>query len=216
MSAALDGRELASEGLSDWAYLLRRLHARFAIPDYATGLRLVAAIGAAAEEQDHHPDLDLRHGVLNVRLWSHDMGRVTTRDVRLARRISELAAEEGVTSDPSGIVVTELALDVDDLTAIKPFWAAVLGLEDTDADELSDRRGSQPTMWFQSTDPHPEPRQRFHLDVWVTPEAAPSRIEATLAAGGTLVSDDEAPSFWVLADARANKACICTWQDRSH
>ena len=40
------------------------------------------------------------------------------------------------------------------------------------------------------------------------------RIDAALAAGGTLVSDAEAPSFWVLADPQGNRACLCTWQDR--
>ncbi|MEO5651542.1 MAG: hypothetical protein ABIN79_00985 [Marmoricola sp.] len=33
-------------------------------------------------------------------------------------------------------------------------------------------------------------------------------------AGGTLVSDDEAPAFWVLADSDGNQACVCTWQAR--
>jgi 4a-hydroxytetrahydrobiopterin dehydratase len=46
-------------------------------------------------------------------------------------------------------------------------------------------------------------------------DVAEARIAAALAAGGTLVSDAEAPSYWVLADADGNKACICTWQDRA-
>jgi 4a-hydroxytetrahydrobiopterin dehydratase len=35
-----------------------------------------------------------------------------------------------------------------------------------------------------------------------------------IEAGGHLVSDTEAPSFWVLADPEGNEACICTAQDR--
>jgi hypothetical protein len=27
-----------------------------------------------------------------------------------------------------------------------------------------------PLLWFQETDEHETPRQRFHLDVWVAPE----------------------------------------------
>ena len=34
------------------------------------------------------------------------------------------------------------------------------------------------------------------------------------AAGGTLVSDAEAPAFTVLADPEGNKVCICTCLDR--
>ena len=36
-----------------------------------------------------------------------------------------------------------------------------------------------------------------------------------LDAGGTLVSDERAPAFWVVADADGNRACICTWEGRS-
>jgi len=45
-------------------------------------------------------------------------------------------------------------------------------------------------------------------------DEAPLRIEATLAAGGTVRSDAEAPAFWVLADPEGNEACITTWQGR--
>jgi 4a-hydroxytetrahydrobiopterin dehydratase len=42
------------------------------------------------------------------------------------------------------------------------------------------------------------------------------RIDAALAAGGTLVTEEHAPAFWVLADADGNRACLTTWQDRTH
>ena len=71
-----------------------------------------------------------------------------------------------------------------------------------------------PTLWFQRTTSHNEPRQRFHLDIRVPPEVAESRIAAALAAGGVLVSDAEAPRFTVLADAQGNKACVTTGRGR--
>ena len=58
------------------------------------------------------------------------------------------------------------------------------------------------------------PRNRIHLDVDVPPELAQSRIDAALAAGGTLRDAGAAPAFWVLADAEGNEVCICTWQGR--
>ena len=99
-----------------------------------------------------------------------------------------------------------------------PFWAAVLGLQTTDGDdrELVDGSGRLPTLWFQETDPHEPPRQRFHLDIRVPPEVAAGRIQAAIDAGGTLVTDEHAPRFWVLADAQGNKACVTTWQGRTH
>jgi 4a-hydroxytetrahydrobiopterin dehydratase len=41
------------------------------------------------------------------------------------------------------------------------------------------------------------------------------RIEAALAAGGTVVDDSQAPSYTVLADPQGNKVCLCTYLDRS-
>jgi 4a-hydroxytetrahydrobiopterin dehydratase len=61
--------------------------------------------------------------------------------------------------------------------------------------------------------PRPQ-RNRIHVDVSVPHDEAPLRIEATLAAGGTVQSDAEAPAFWVLADPEGNEACITTWQGR--
>ncbi len=57
-------------------------------------------------------------------------------------------------------------------------------------------------------------RNLIHLDVDVAPDLARPRIDAALAAGGTLLADDGAPAFWVLADPEDNEVCVCTWQGR--
>lgn len=208
-------RDVEAEGLSDWRLLFSALHARFRTRSFATGLELVNRIGEEAEAMNHHPDLDLRYPHLNVRLTSHDTGGVTARDVRLARKISEFAASANVAADPSAVSVLELALDSEDYRAIKPFWRAVLALRDSRAeDELVDPDGALPTLWFQETEAHEPPRQRFHVDVRVPPEVARERIDAALGAGGTLVTEEHAPSFWVLADAQGNKACVTTGEGR--
>ena len=40
------------------------------------------------------------------------------------------------------------------------------------------------------------------------------RLAAVTEAGGTLVSDAAAPSYWVIEDADGNRSCICTVDDR--
>jgi 4a-hydroxytetrahydrobiopterin dehydratase len=216
MGDKLTGKQILDAGLDDWRLLLRALHARFATGGFQKGLDLVNAIGAEAEEMNHHPDLDLRWGHLNVKLTSHDTGGVTDRDIRLARRISELAAGLGVEARPAEVQTLELALDTADFAAVKPFWAAVLGLDENPdvPDEVADGSGALPSLWFQSTDAHETPRQRFHLDIHVPHDVAQARIAAALEAGGTLVSESAAPSFTVLADADGNKVCVCCWQAR--
>lgn len=208
--------EVQVESLPDWRMLYSTLHARFLTGTFAVGLQLVQAIGEVAESANHHPDVVLQYPTVTVRMSSHDAGGITRRDIALARQISGIAADLDVAADPGSLQVLELALDTADQAEIRPFWAAVLGgsLDALD-DEVVDPTGSVPTLWFQETDAHEEPRQRFHLDVRVPREVAETRVAAGLAAGGVLVSDDHAPAFWVLADAQGNKVCVCTGEGRN-
>jgi 4a-hydroxytetrahydrobiopterin dehydratase len=213
----LTGRDIANQGLDGWAYLLGGLQTRIHTSDFATGLRLVDAVGEAAERMNHHPDLDLRYTHVDVRLTSHDEQGVTERDVRLARTISSLAADAGLRTECVSVSRLELALDSPAFGSILPFWSAVLGMEHQTGpaigDEVRDPFGVLPVVWFQESG-SAEPRQRWHPDVWIDPAQVQPRIDAAVAAGGTLVSDTAAPRFWVLADPDGNRVCLCTWQER--
>ena len=205
----------ALDGLDDWRVVLGAIQAEFRAETFSAGAALLARIAQAADEADHHPDLDLRYpGRVRVLLTTHAVGGLSTHDVDLARRISALATEAGASSDPSRVQFVELAIDTMDAARIRPFWAAVLGYAEQADGSLADPRGAGPAVWFQQMDEPRTDRNRFHLDVSVPHDVADRRIEEALAAGGTLVSDDAARAFWVLADAEGNEACICTWEDR--
>jgi 4a-hydroxytetrahydrobiopterin dehydratase len=51
-------------------------------------------------------------------------------------------------------------------------------------------------------------------DLAVAHDEAQARVRAALDAGGRLMDDSFARSFWVLADAEGNEVCVCTWTDR--
>ena len=202
--------EVAAEGLADWAWLVDAIEAQYDTGGFAHGLELVNRIGAAAEEADHHPDLTLTWPSVHVRLVSHDAGGVTSRDVAMARRISEIAAELGVTPTPERLSRIEIALDTADAAAASRFWAAALGYDVARESDVVDPHGRQVSLWFQDSDSQEADRQRFHIDVSVPPDQAQPRIDAALAAGGTFVTDEFAPAFTVLADPEGNKVCVCT------
>jgi 4a-hydroxytetrahydrobiopterin dehydratase len=208
----LTTHDILASGLDDWRLLAQALHARFDTGDFARGLAFVAAVGAAAEEADHHPDVTLTYPHVDLRLVSHDSGGVTGRDVALARRISKIAREQDVAARPSAVSEVEIALDTAEVAAVGPFWAALLtgDAATLDGDDVADPGGRVPLLWFQHTDAHPTPRQRFHLDLWVPHDLAADRIAAAVAVGGRVVDDTEAPSFVVLADPDGNRACVCT------
>lgn len=213
----LTGQQIADAGVGGWAYLGGCLQTRIATGDFGAGLALVAAIGAAAERAGHRPDVDLRYAHVDVRLTSHDEQGVTGRDVELARTITDLAAASGLRPEKSGVSRLDLALDTPDRQRVMPFWQAVFGMARADDPEqgidLYDPADVLPRVWFQPSGGE-EPRQRWHPDVLIDPAEAPPRIAAAVAAGGRLVSDAQAPSFWVLADPEGNRVCLCTWQGR--
>jgi 4a-hydroxytetrahydrobiopterin dehydratase len=167
-----------------------------------------------------HLEATLSPTHVDLRVASHlgaDGIWVQRDDVTLARLLSDVARRHEVTSTPAEVTQVELGLDTADDGRLGPFWAAVL-TGDAGAvvhDTVFDPTGQLPSMWFQGTEPHEPPRQRWHLDVWVAPEAAEARIAAAVAAGGTVVDDSEAPSFTVLADPDGNKVCVCTYLDRA-
>ncbi|GIE80842.1 hypothetical protein Aph02nite_67920 [Actinoplanes philippinensis] len=113
----------------------------------------------------------------------------------------------------------EVAIDALDIPSVRPFWKAVLGYTDEPGkhgpeDRLVDPLRQGPTVWFQRmTEPRPQ-RNRIHFDISVPHDEAAGRMAAALAAGGHLVSDEWAPSFWVLADREGNEVCVTTWQGR--
>jgi 4a-hydroxytetrahydrobiopterin dehydratase len=183
-----------------------------------------AAVATAAGGVDGHLTADLHADRLVLRVHTAAAGSVTEPDLGLATRITESLATSGWHTEPGfgGVAPQsfEIAVDALDIALIRPFWQAVTGyVDEPGPPDLPDgglldplRRG--PTIWFQQMDaPRPQ-RNRIHLDVDVPAELARSRVDAALAAGGTLVSDAAAPAFWVLADAEGNEVCVCTWQGR--
>jgi 4a-hydroxytetrahydrobiopterin dehydratase len=212
----LSNEEILKAGLDDWRKLATRLHARFETGDFVTGLAFVTAITEAAETMNHHPDITLSYPRVDITLISYDVDHLTHRDLELARKISAIAAQQGITASPREVTALELALDTADRAAIGPFWAALLtgSTDSLHGDDVVDPSGRVPLLWFQSTDAHETPRQRFHLDLWLPHDVADERIAAAVAAGGSVVDDSQAPSFTVLADAEGNRACICTMLER--
>ncbi|WP_151524183.1 VOC family protein [Serinicoccus kebangsaanensis] len=204
----------ADPDLADWRVVLGRLHTRYLTGDFAAGARLAGRIAEVADELGHHPDVDLRYPHVTISTVSHDVGRLTDRDRELAVAISRIAGEAGVSAAPDQVSVLEIALDVMDAPAAAPFWAAVLGYDEVGEHELADPGGRLAPLWFQQMEAPRTERGRFHLDVNVPHDIARERVDAALAAGGRLVTDEHAPSWWVLADGEGNEACVCTWQGR--
>lgn len=87
------------EALAGWTVREGRLHTACQTPDFASALMTVNQIAAAAEAADHHPDLEFGWGRVAVSLVSHDVSGLTSRDLRMARTVSQILAGEGLTAE---------------------------------------------------------------------------------------------------------------------
>jgi 4a-hydroxytetrahydrobiopterin dehydratase len=211
----------ASEGVDDWRVLGDGACAYFRTGSFVVGARLVQAIGAVPSVDDHPPDVDLRPDGVTVRLLTvaDDYYGMSQRDVDLARQISDVARDLGLAADPAA-VQSLLVIPGATVTAeVMPFWRAILGYEprpDSPEEDLVDPRHRAPGFWFERMEqPRPDGGGAIHVAIWVPSEQAEARIAAALAAGGRLVRDEFAPSWWTLADAAGNEADIATTRGRS-
>jgi 4a-hydroxytetrahydrobiopterin dehydratase len=223
----LRGDKIAEADLTDWRKLAQGLHARYVVGDFGTAARFVAAVGEAGDALGHHPRVSIGRGYVDLKLSTDDavyrddegteyvVEWVTQLDVDLARRITEIAADQGLDADPGSVSVIELGLDTARSATIAPVWAALLtGNPEAQghgspSDEIRDAAGRVPNLWFGDADEHEAtPSQRFHIEVYVAPEVAEQRIAAAVAAGGTVV-DSNAPGLTVIADQDGNRGVVC-------
>ena len=210
---------LAVEDLG-WRYLLDCLTTAVRVDSLFDACEVIrAAVESACLHANDHLRLRATADRVEFTLETRGKFRVTTQDVDLARSITKAVRTAGyqTVAHPAHHSVQSLAIAIDamDIPAVRPFWKAVLGYDHVPAPaDLVDPSAGGPSLWFQQMDEPRTQRNRIHLDLTVPHDDAVARVEAALAAGGRLVSDDHARAFWILADSEGNEVCVCTWQDR--
>ena len=76
--------------LPGWTRAGRAIERTYRFADFREALAFVNRVGELAERHDHHPDIAIHYREVTLTLWSHDAGRITERDVRLAAAIDAL------------------------------------------------------------------------------------------------------------------------------
>ena len=85
MARLLDDDEIESELPDGWARDGDEVVRTYEFDDYLDGVAFAANVGEVAEEEFHHPTVEIRYGEVEVRLTSHEEGGITDKDARLAR-----------------------------------------------------------------------------------------------------------------------------------
>jgi 4a-hydroxytetrahydrobiopterin dehydratase len=202
----------AADGVEDWRVLFWGAYAHYRVRSFAEGARFVAAIGEIGIPEGHVLDVDLRPQSVTIRTSSEVEGRLSQRDIELARRISEVARTLGLEPDPSQVQVVGIAVAQDTGADTRPFWAAAMGYE-VGSEDAMDRNRRGPHVSFQGLKPPRPGRGRTHIDVSVPQDQAEARVAAALAAGGRIADDRNVPYWWTLASPENHKVDIAAWPD---
>jgi 4a-hydroxytetrahydrobiopterin dehydratase len=76
------------EGWSETGGALERT---FELPSFAEAVAFVNRVAELAEQEGHHPDIEISYKKVTLRWTTHSAGGITDRDYDLARRSDGLA-----------------------------------------------------------------------------------------------------------------------------
>ncbi|KRA24754.1 hypothetical protein ASD65_10220 [Microbacterium sp. Root61] len=203
----------ATPGVEDWHVLFWGAHVFYRTASFAQAAGFVAAIAEAASAVGHDPDVDVRPEGVTVRSFTRPDGALSRKDAELAAAVSAHAHRLGLQSDPSLLAVVGIAVAQDAATDTRPFWEAAFGYRRVGDEDLTDPLRRGPHLWFHELSPARPGRGRTHIDVSVPAEEAEKRVRAAIAAGGRIVDDSQAPSWWTIASPDNHGVDIAGWAD---
>lgn len=93
---ALKGKKITKlqEELDGWEVIdEHHLEKTYHFPDFALALEFTNLVGELAEAEDHHPDIYLAWGKVELKIWTHKIDGLTESDFILAAKIDELPQE---------------------------------------------------------------------------------------------------------------------------
>lgn len=62
----------------------------FAFHDFREALDFTNSVGEIAEQEQHHPDIYLTYGKVEIKIWTHNIDGLSENDFILASKIDEI------------------------------------------------------------------------------------------------------------------------------
>jgi 4a-hydroxytetrahydrobiopterin dehydratase len=79
--------------LPEWEHEKKHIERTFEFDDFTQGMEFVNGVAEIAEEEDHHPDIDVRYNKVRIALSTHSEGGLTELDFEVAEKIGTLVDE---------------------------------------------------------------------------------------------------------------------------
>ncbi len=76
--------------IPEWELEKNQIERTFEFDDFADAIDFVNAVAEVADDEEHHPDIDIRYNKVRLVLSTHSKGGLTELDFSLAERIDTL------------------------------------------------------------------------------------------------------------------------------
>ncbi len=95
MADLLDADEIknALKKIPEWENDKRKIERTFEFDDFTEAMDFVNNVAEIAEEEEHHPDIDIRYNKVKLSVYTHNKNGLTDLDFQLAERIDTLQEE---------------------------------------------------------------------------------------------------------------------------
>jgi 4a-hydroxytetrahydrobiopterin dehydratase len=80
----------ALAALPDWQQQGRTIARTYQLKDFSAAIKFVNAVAELAEQEWHHPDIDIRWNKVTLAFTTHDAGGLTEMDFALAQKVDRL------------------------------------------------------------------------------------------------------------------------------
>src|SRR6056297_2541499 len=90
MAELLSDDEIAAQLPDDWERVNDEIARVYEFDDYLEGVAFASEVGELAEEEFHHPTIEIRYKEVEVRFTSHEEGGITDADVDMAELTNDL------------------------------------------------------------------------------------------------------------------------------
>lgn len=77
--------------IPEWETDKKSVERTFEFDDFTQAIDFVNAVAEIAEDEDHHPDMDVRWNKVRIILSTHSEGGLTDLDFHVAEKIDTLA-----------------------------------------------------------------------------------------------------------------------------
>ena len=89
MAELLSEDEIERQLPDNWTREGEEITRTYEFDDYLAGVSFAATVGEIAEEQWHHPTIEIGYEAVEVRLTSHEAGGITDQDIHMAQLFDE-------------------------------------------------------------------------------------------------------------------------------